>query len=329
MESLKAKLFRKWLQLANQRHERKLQETVTSSRTSNKSFAYISKPKLSLIVQFFNKKPNIKSIINALRLTSAEELIVIDDGSRDGSYEECMKYLDRPNDFLLRCNDLFEVRTYDRAMGMAKGEFVCLLQDDDIPPYNNTWVEQALSLFEALPGLLILGGREGLDFLMPDPVLPNQEPTYGRIGDVGSWPGLFKNRIYGTPHYIEPKSGLPFMFTTSVNRSPTFLRRKQFLELGGINQDYAPFQFDDDEVSVKAWLAGYQVGLYSCPFVRNIGTGGMRIFNSERVKKQSIINGQRFYDAYAPIISSGELQNMIVRANQQLINAPNLATPDE
>jgi GT2 family glycosyltransferase len=112
------------------------------------------------------------------------------------------------------------------------------------------------------------------------------------------------------------------MFTTSVNRSPTFLRRKQFLEIGGINQDYAPFQLDDDEVSVRAWLAGYQVGLYSCPFVRYVGTGGMRIFNSERVKKQSIINGKRFSDAYNPIISSGELQNRIDVANQQLINTP-------
>ena len=323
MESLKAKLFRKWLQLANQRHEQKLQDKVTSSRILDKGSVYINNPKLSLIVQFFNKRPNIKSIINALRLTSAEELIVIDDGSSDGSYEDWMKYLDKPNDFLLRCNDLFEVKTYDRAIGIAKGEFVCLLQDDDIPPDNNAWVEQALTLFEALPDLLILGGREGLDFLMPDPVIPNQEPTYSRIGDIGNWPGLFKNRIYDTPHYIEPKSGIPFMFTTSVNRAPTFLRRKQFLELGGINQDYAPFQFDDDEAGVRAWLAGYQVGLYPSSFMRNVGAGGMRTFNSERVKKQSIINGKRFYDAYAPIISSGKLQNMIDSANQQLIHTPN------
>lgn len=324
MESLKAKLFRKWLQIVNQKHEQQLQEKVTISRISDKGYAYVNNPKVSLIVQFFNKRPNIKSIINALRLTSAEELIVIDDGSSDGSYEDWMKYLDKPNDFLLRCNDLFEVKTYDRAIGMAKGEFVCLLQDDDIPPDNNAWVEQALTLFEALPDLLILGGREGLDFLMPDPVIPNQEPTYSRTGDIGDWPGLFKNRIYGTPHYIEPKSSLPFMFTTSVNRSPTFLRRKQFLELGGINQDYAPFQFDDDEAGARAWLAGYQVGLYTCSFMRNVGAGGMRIFNSERVKKQSIINAKRFYDAYAPIIGSGELQNMIDSANQQLINTPNI-----
>lgn len=320
MEFLKAKLVRKWLQLANQMHEQKIQKKVTISKTSEPSSIYTNSPKLSLIVQFFNKKPNIKSIINALRLTSAEELIVIDDGSSDNSYEDWLKYLNRRNDFLLRCNDLFEVRTYDRAIGMAKGEFVCLLQDDDIPPDNNAWVEQALTLFEALPHLVILGGKEGLDFLIPEPVTPNQEPTYSRIGNIGSLPGIFKHRIYETPHYIEPKSGLPFMFTTSVNRAPTFLRRKQFLEIGGINQDYAPFQFDDDEVSVRAWLAGYQVGLYFCPFVRNVGSGGMRIFNSDRVKKQSIMNGNRFYDAYAPIINSGELQNMINGANQQLIN---------
>jgi len=319
MDSLKSKLLRKWLKLVNQRHDQKIHKKVTSDPTSEPNSIYTTSPKVSLIVQFFNKKPNIRSIITALRLTSAEELIVIDDGSSDNSYEDWIKYLDRRNDFLLRCNDLFEVRTYDRAIRMAKGEIVCLLQDDDLPPYNNTWVEQALTLFTNLPDLLILGGREGLDFLTPDPVNPHEEPNYQRIGDIGTWPGLFKNHIYNTPRYIEPKSGIPFMFATSVNRSPTFLRRQPFLEIGGINQDYAPFQFDDDEVSVRAWLAGYKVGLYTCPFVRNVAAGGMRIFNTERVKKQSVINGTKFYEAYGSIIASGELQNMIDRANQQLL----------
>jgi glycosyltransferase involved in cell wall biosynthesis len=322
MDSIKSKLLRKWLKLVNQRHEQKIHKKVTSDQTSEPNSIYTTSPKVSLIVQFFNKKPNIKSIITALRLTSAEELIVIDDGSSDGSYEEWMKYLDRKNDFLLRCNDLFEVRTYERAIGMAKGEFVCLLQDDDIPPYNNTWIEQALSLFEALPRLLILGGRGGLDFFTPDPVEPNEESTYKKIGDIITRPGLFKKRIYDTPQYIEPQSGIPFIFVTSVNRAPTLLRRKPFLELGGINQEYAPFQFDDDEASVRAWLAGYQVGLYPCPFIRNVATGGMRIFNSERVDKQSVINAKKFYEAYGSIIASGELQKMIDSANQKLINFP-------
>jgi glycosyltransferase involved in cell wall biosynthesis len=269
-------------------------------------------------LQFFNKRQNIKSIIEALRLTTAEEIIIIDDGSLDGSYEDWMKYLDRPNDFLLRCNDLFEVRTYDRAISMARGKFICLMQDDDIPPRNNTWIEQALTLFDTLPDLLILGGRSGLDFLMPDPVAPNKPSEYERIGDIGGCPGVNKHRIYDTALYREPTSGIPFMFTYSVNRDPTFVRRKPFLELGGINQEYAPFQFDDDDACVRAWLAGYQVGLYACPFIRNVGTGGMRLFNSKRVSDQAAINAKKFSDAYSTHIANGYLQSIIDSANNRL-----------
>jgi len=316
---LTSKIARKWSQIANYGRTQELQKRISESRESSKKNSYKENPKLSLILQFFNKRQNIKSIIEALRLTTAEEIIIIDDGSRDGSYEDWIKYLERPNDFLLRCNDLFEVRTYDRAISMARGEFICLLQDDDIPPRNNTWIEQALTLFDSLPDLLILGGRSAVDFLMPDPVDPNKPSEYERIGDIGGCPGVNKHRIYDTPLYREPTSGIPFMFATSANRAPTIIKRKPFLELGGINQEYAPFQFDDDDACVRAWLAGYQVGLYACPFVRDVGTGGMRLFNSNRVPEQAAINAKKFYDAYSKHIVNGYLQKLVDSANAGLI----------
>lgn len=319
---LTSKLGRKLSQITNFGRMKTLQKKVDQARTAEAGFVYNEHPKISLILQFFNKRQNISTLIKGLRQTSAEELIIIDDGSMDGSYIEWMQHLTRPNDFLLRCNDIFEVRTYDRAMRMAKGEFICLLQDDDIPPLNNTWVEQALILFEIFPDLLILGGRGGLDFFMPDPIDPNEEAIYKQVGDIGGCPGVNKHRIFETPLYIEPTTKIPFMFTTSVNRAPTFLRREKFLELGGINQAYAPFQFDDDDACVRTWLAGCQVGLYACPFIRNVGTGGMRLFNSERVAKQAAINAKKFYESYGKYIENEHLQNLVDRANQCLTPRP-------
>jgi glycosyltransferase involved in cell wall biosynthesis len=229
---LQSKIVRKLSNIVKYRHLKKVQNKVEKSRGSAPKEVYKRNPQISIILQFFNKRPNIKSIIEALRLTTAEEIIIIDDGSIDGSYEDWIKYLDQPNDFLLRCNDLFEVRTYDRAISMARGELICLLQDDDIPPRNNTWIEQALTLFDTLPDLLILGGRSGLDFLMPDPVDPNKPSEYERIGDIGGCPGVNKHRIYDTALYREPTSGIPFMFTSSVNRAPYICKEKTFSGTG-------------------------------------------------------------------------------------------------
>jgi glycosyltransferase involved in cell wall biosynthesis len=144
-------------------------QVIKKRKLSENKLTYKEQPQLLVIVQFFNKKNNIDILIERLRISGADEIIIIDDGSIDGSYHKLIKILDSPNDFLLRCNDLFEVRTYDRAISMARGEYVCLLQDDDIPPNNSLWVEQAIRFFETFPKLLIIGGRNGLDLMMPDP----------------------------------------------------------------------------------------------------------------------------------------------------------------
>lgn len=318
MMNLHTKLLRKWSRFVKSSNNQGLKQKVEAARTLKQSFLYEDKPTLTLIVQFFNKRQNIKALIAGLRATAANEIIVIDDGSADGSYEEWMGYLNRPNDFLLRCNDLFEVRTYDRAISMARGEFVCLLQDDDIPPLNPAWVDNALALFKRFPDLLILGGRDGLDLLIPDPVKPGEQPEYQMVGDVAGCPGANKHRVYHTPRYSD-ESGIPFMFAMSVNRAPTFIRRQAFLDLGGIDQTFAPFQCDDDDACIRAWLAGYKVGLYTCLFERDIGTGGMRLFNSDRVAKQAEINSKKIYSTYFTEIDSGHLQSLVDRANEALL----------
>lgn len=196
-----SKAIRKLSNLIYLKRNQELKNQVDKIRNEKSNLAYLDKPKISIILQFFNKRQNISQIIERLRLTSAEEIIIIDDGSSDGSYEDWVKYLNRPNDFLLRCNDIFEIRTYDRAISMARGEYICLLQDDDIPPPNNTWLEEAIKLFETFPNLLILGGRQGLDLLMPDPIEPNVEPKYQRVGNVAGSPRIAKYRVHDRPLY--------------------------------------------------------------------------------------------------------------------------------
>jgi len=290
-------------------HNRILQKRVYNykKRQQEERYVYRDNPKISFILQFFNKRENIKPIMKALRAVDAEEIIVIDDGSIDGSYKEWLKHLNRPNDFLLRSNNLHEVRVYDRAIRMAKGEFVCLLQDDDIPPENRDWLDQAASLFAAFPILLVLSGRQGCEI---DPTSPNVPFGAGFAG---------RGRICMNPVYMEPKSGIAFMFFMAVNRSPVFLRRKEFQKIGGINQEYAPFQCDDIEASIRAWLAGYQVGFYSAHF-KSRGTSGQSLFNKKKVDEQDSINMNKIYNTYTKELASGYIKELVDKANSCLKN---------
>ena len=317
------KVFRSFKALSHKsimHRNKKVRDRIEEIRRSVSDRSYIVCPKVTVIVQFFNKRRNIQKLLENLRLANVEEIIIIDDGSIDGSYEDWLKVLDRPNDFLLRCNDIFEVRTYDRAIRMARGEFVCLLQDDDLPPSNNLWVEQAMNLFTNFPKLLILGGRDGMDTLMPDfNELPDFNGYYERVGNICEWKNVHKLKLYWEHEYLEPESQIPFRFTIAVNRAPTFLRRKEFLEIGGINQKYAPFQLDDDDACIRAWKAGYQVGFYPANFIRDFDIGGMTLFNTQNQKELILRNAKQLYTDHGQEIADGSLQTLVDIANSNLI----------
>ena len=249
------------------------------------------------MVQLFNKRENIEAIITALMAPAIEEVIILDDGSSDGALEVLPRMLTGKNHFIIRSNDLFEVRTYSRALSFARGEFVALLQDDDLPPTDGFWVQEAVDLFERYPRLTILGGRGGLELRVKD------DPTSG--------PSL-TYKLVELSH--RQRAAQPFRFIDTVNRAPMLLRRDAILRLGGIDNTFAPVQCDDVDLCLRAWKAGLQVGLYSAGFVRDVGVGGMRLFNADFLPAQASKNWKIIYDRYAHDISSGRIAALVAEA---------------
>ncbi|MGA7675045.1 MAG: glycosyltransferase [Rhizomicrobium sp.] len=267
-------------------------------------------PRLSVIIQLFNKKQNIASIIAALKHGNADEIIVIDDGSRDGAIEILPGLLTGKNEFVVRCNDLFEVRTYSRAIDFSRGEIVALLQDDDLPPESGSWMEEAIALFGKYPKLAVLGGFLGLELSFGPP----QEP-HDRLMARQPAPSA---KIAYTLRSLGPdkKSHQTFDFIEVINRAPMFVRRSALSVLGGIDQVFAPFQCDDVDLCLKAWLGGFQVGLYHAPFVHDVGMGGMRLFNAERIPVQAERNWRIIAERYGARIATGEIASLVAKARQ-------------
>ena len=139
------------------------------ARRQAEAASYREKPTLAFLVHSFNRVGNIEQLVDGIRRLGDYELIVCDDGSIDGSHEKWRSYLDRPNDFLVRSNDLHEIRILDRALRFSRADIVCLVQDDDLIPADDEWLTEALASFEALPDLAILGGFMGFQGFHPDP----------------------------------------------------------------------------------------------------------------------------------------------------------------
>jgi glycosyltransferase involved in cell wall biosynthesis len=261
---------------------------------------YNAKPRLSALIQLFNKRDNIGGIVTALIQSDVDEIIVLDDGSSDGALEILPGLLTGKNHFVIRSNDLFEVRTYSRGLDFARGEIVALLQDDDLPPADGAWVRAALDLFDRFPRLAVLGGRDGLE-LQAAPA------------EAGALPKVTYRMVR---HRNDAGPDTQFDFVDVVNRAPMFLRREAIQRLGGIDNAFAPFQCDDVDICLRAWKAGLHVGVYSTNFVRDVGLGGIRLYNAEKLGPQAEKNWTLIADRYYGDVESGFIATQVAKARK-------------
>jgi glycosyltransferase involved in cell wall biosynthesis len=267
-------------------------------RRRSSAGAYHDRPELALIVHSFNRKANIDQLADGIRRLGDHELIVCEDGSLDGSHEQWMSLLDRPNDFLIHSNDLHEIRVLDRAIGFTRARIVCLVQDDDLIPRETDWLSAALERFAEHPKLAILGGFQAYQSFHPD---------LDRA-----------RRIWG---------GTRFRFVQHVNIGPYFIRTQAYERLGGWDHSFSevgePGIGFDNELCLRAWMNGYQVGYSFVPFKGPAGhyaaNGGTALFSGEARGRNAVRNAASVYATYEPYTE--RIDRLIEAANTHLGNA--------
>ena len=214
---------------------------------SELGFKYNESPKLCVIVTSFNQKNNIKNLVKGLRQTQGvDEIIVCEDGSIDGSLQEWDTWMERPNDIILRLNDLHEIRSTDRAIRMTKADIICIVQDDD-EIYHSSWANEVIEMFDKDDKLGIVGGMFGYhDFFNVNKM-------------ICRWSGRKQLRP-------NAKASNKFSYVENVNVGPYFVRRKYYDELGGWDFNLSkPGEMGmgfDHELCYRMWLNGYKVGHY-------------------------------------------------------------------
>jgi hypothetical protein len=261
-------------------------------------------PRVSLIVQSFNQAQNIDALEPRLRLTCADELIVCEDGSIDGSHEQWMTRLNRPNDFLVHSNNIHEIRAYSRAIDHARGEFICLLQDDDRPPKDGSWLSRGLDFFTYYPKLAVLGGWCGFN---------------GYFTEAWNCPWLPPGE--GEIPYIDPYTRMPLMFVENVNIGPYLLRKTFYRGLGGFDWAFStpgtPGITFESEFCYRAWKHGYQVALTDMP-VKIMSPGGTLLWGYADRQRNEIQNKRRIVELHNEDLPA--IQDRVKQANDQLIS---------
>lgn len=256
-----------------------------------KAKGHIKEPLVSFVIQSHNKSLQVCHILDSLRQNPNSEIIVIDDGSSLDHTQRLASALTGANEFLVRANDLYENVTYDKCLRFANGKYVALLQDDD-DIVGTDWVERAVKHFEEHPDMAILGGCDGrsMHFVIDKDGNKNYEGAGMEQGD--------------------------FSFVMAVNRAPMWINHVLYKQhLHHIDYSYAPFQFDDDELCLRAWLKGLKVGWYRAHF-SSLSVGGMRLYNNAFANEMTLINARKLYDTFAD--KEQQIIALVEKANKEL-----------
>jgi glycosyltransferase involved in cell wall biosynthesis len=264
-----------------------IEQVKKYKKNINKTF-YTDHPKLSVIILSFNHLNNVENIFVKLNQNKyIEEIIICEDGSIDGSLDKWIKLLNERKHILIRTHDFHEIRSYDRAIQYARGDIICLLQDDD-NIIKDDWTKNALDLFNKYPKLGVLGGCSA---------------------QTKPWNPDFIGQSCNEPfRFHDPTLNIPFMFACTVNKAPFFIKKKLYNKIGGFDYSFSDVGNCDNQVEVdlcyRIWLNNYQVGLYKSNFDRSKEwnkkcKGGSFIYSNEsRAGKNKIKGNDIIEDKY-------------------------------
>lgn len=207
-------------------------------------FPAVAEPVVSIVIPALDKLAYTLCCLSALSrhaLAASFEVIVVDDGSTDGSPELLPRV---PNLVYVR-NDatLGFVRSINRGARAARGRFLMLLNNDtQVQP---GWLDELVAAFGD-PAVGIAGSK----LIYPSGHLQEAGAVLRADGSV-ELVGLNDDPArpeYNVRREVDHCSGASLM-----------IRRQLFLELGGFDEAYAPAYFEDCDLSLRVRSRGLKV----------------------------------------------------------------------
>lgn len=193
-------------------------------------------------VQLFpHTLPTVFEALSSLQIPY--EVLVVDDCSPDGSADFLQKEFPDVKVISNEKNSGF-VLTANRAVRNAQYDIVLLLNSDvQLTPY---YFESQLKYFDRDDTFGVMGRIIGWD----DNI----------IQDGAKYPSFHGVKIKTSGNYLleneeEMKNGLYSMYLSGAN---ALLDKNKFLEMGGLNESFAPIYVEDYELSLRAWRLGWK-----------------------------------------------------------------------
>lgn len=190
--------------------------------------------KFSIIIPNWNGQKLLEKNLPLVLVTDASEVIIVDNGSTDKSIELLKKLQEKS----LKIKTIFNkknegfAKAVNQGVKNATGEIVVLLNNDVVPEK---------------------------DFLKPLSQDFQDKKVFAVSLHEPQWSWAQGKWING---FVEHQAGektdkIHFSFWASGGSAA--FRKDIWLELGGMDEIFAPFYWEDTDLSYRAWKRGYKV----------------------------------------------------------------------
>lgn len=255
-----------------------------------------SEPTVSIIIPCYDNAHHtercLKSLTETLPTQIRVEVIVVDDGSDQSSYDrvQAVALLDRRIRVLRNELNLGYLASVTRGAQSATGTYLLFLNNDTV--LLPGWLPPLLDVFQEYEDAGVVGGK----LIYPD----------GRLQEAGGFvfaDGSAAKFGYGDAQVDAP----PFNHVRVVDYCSGCLLmtpRQLFESLGGFDERYAPGYYEDTDYCFRVRDAGYQV--YYQPDSRIVhvegGTAGTSV--SVGMKRYQVLNQAKFAERWAGRLQS-------------------------
>tara|TARA_B100001175_G_C19467320_1_gene619819 strand:- start:357 stop:1190 length:834 start_codon:yes stop_codon:yes gene_type:complete len=265
---------------------------------------------ITYCINYFNSseiahEKNIESIINRISIASNKfnfEILWNNDSSSDKELFD--KKMENTTGHVYYSNDIGELRGYNLLMNNASGDYIVLMQDDDIPP-NYNWMDECIEIFNKYSNVGIIGLKEGGPIIHLCPCDLKEYPKAKKIG----W---MHTNTHAKIHY----SGW-------LNNGPIIIKKNVLEKIGYYDENFIlkgnPFSGAEVDLVVRAWLNDIHVLRYklNIDFDRRVnGHGSKRNKESNKKRVEGITNANK-YMWIKNFKYKNEIENKIKILNEQ------------
>lgn len=202
-------------------------------------------PLVSILVLNYNGKEYLSECLQSLLQITypAYEIIVVDNGSVDGSVEYVNQYFPKVNTLALDKNYGFS-QANNRGAEVAKGELLVFLNNDTA--VEKEWLTELVKGLQFDPKVAVCGSKV---VFYSDPGIIDF--AGGLISPIGAGVNIGFSKPDG-PLYNKTK------YSSHAYGASMLVRKDVFQKLGGFDNDYFSYH-EELDLCWRCWLQGYKV----------------------------------------------------------------------